>query len=1430
MKRHHLAALLGLLFVAFEGSGVPRAASKPGGALPSPGADALDYAKGYLITGNYVASGVDLTEQANPVDQNGMSTGTIHIARCTAAVTFNCVPQDADIVAAYLYFETITRTADLSAAAGDASSEDPAKRSTFRGEKIVLNDLMAVKKSKWDLVGTTASCWSSGVPLSLTMFRVDVLRWLPIRLDKDDKPTGKRLVTDDDLIAHGLPLHQVKLPTRNGNNDPETAGASLVLVYRDPSQPLRKIVLYDGVHVQSSASEVTTQNLRGFYKSSLAKSAQITHILAGGQPNNRERILFRDNTTTDTPISGPDPVSAGSASQRSWATLTYDVHDYMNPATSVSGYGETATTTIDHTGGGYDCLAMSAVVFSTAVADKDGDGIPDGLEDADGGLTDADGKALPNLHAMYPAGHPEMQPSSEHKDLFVEFNSMWAEAGTTYGSATAPYNSTTSQVSDTYGHNHTPTPEMLKMIGDAYMAHQITPHFDVGNITSYHAANPSIDTADPPDPKKIDPKKLGLVHHVDWDDDYTSTVADLYLVPSAYARGGELIKEVACDSGACQFSAFPGTVGWKLGLQIYRDQPVDDDGGEIALPGFDWDAGTHRRRFDRDRFGLFHYVLYAHARGTPKSDLPCLIGGVAGPYDAGGGTSCTTNNPDFHVPTSRSGVADLPGGNLMVTLGLWDDFVGRPYVRASTTFHELGHNLNLWHGGLPAAWGNKHPLSGSPTSTYIEPNCKPNYQSSMSYLFQAVGLFDNADEIHLDYSDRDFSGTSFFSLNETMPLGDVAPSVLYVPAWFAPAANPLAVDLDAPISTRFCDGSKFDPGALPVTTARVHAASTLSTIDWDGNPGTSGVGAGTNVNFDGTPAGVQLISPALYGFNDWTSLRLDQISAGRNAVKFQDDELTNTGSGDWLDFGSGDFTDYGSGDFVDFGSGDFTDYGSGDFTDYGSGVFQNASSGDFTDFGSGDFTDFGSGDFTDFGSGDFLDFGSGTERQELDYEAAKRLGRSSPFALTACIVGQDAGCTVDASKNHNNEVRWKSSTYGHILQYLIQRKKGNGGSANAYVPAGTSNVKSFIDVELPDNTEFTYRVRTEFDDELPHPFSPWSKSVTITAVNNAPTPNGLDNIADSYATNSLPAPALLVGAPGVLLNDTDGDSPAGSVKALPYTGPSAHGGLVVLLADGSFTYTPPAGFAGVDSFKYRANNGLWTDGTPMSPNSDEAEVTITVTDITAPVLTLPGNITVAATSASGAVVTYAASATDNVNGSVPVTCVPSSGSTFPIGTTTVNCSATDATSHTATGSFTVTVTGVTPYAFTGFLSPLVTAANTDGASASTSFSGGTFQLGKAIPIKWRLKLNGVVVTDRGSLSAAEFLQRSSTCAALASPPPPVAIYKNGSVTGNTEYRWDATNQQFLLNADTSALTVKTCYRIRLKLSDGSVEVTDFKFK
>jgi hypothetical protein len=71
------------------------------------------------------------------------------------------------------------------------------------------------------------------------------------------------------------------------------------------------------------------------------------------------------------------------------------------------------------------------------------------------------------------------------------------------------------------------------------------------------------------------------------------------------------------------------------------------------------------------------------------------------------------------------------------------------------------------------------------------------------------------------------------------------------------------------------------------------------------------------------------------------------------------------------------------------------------------------------------------------------------------------------------------------------------------------------------------------------------------------------------------------------------------------------------------------------------------------------------------------------------------DITKPATSASGAVVTYPTpTATDNIDGAVPVSCTPASGLTYPIGTTTVTCTATDAAGNTATKTFKVTVTRI----------------------------------------------------------------------------------------------------------------------------------------
>jgi uncharacterized repeat protein (TIGR01451 family) len=100
--------------------------------------------------------------------------------------------------------------------------------------------------------------------------------------------------------------------------------------------------------------------------------------------------------------------------------------------------------------------------------------------------------------------------------------------------------------------------------------------------------------------------------------------------------------------------------------------------------------------------------------------------------------------------------------------------------------------------------------------------------------------------------------------------------------------------------------------------------------------------------------------------------------------------------------------------------------------------------------------------------------------------------------------------------------------------------------------------------------------------------------------------------ADSYnATKDI---ALSVPAPGVLLNDTGTPAPAAQPIA---AGATAHGGAVTLNADGSFTYTPAAGFTGTDTFNYTATNGL-------SPN-DTATVTINIDEAPTVANTSPTN-------------------------------------------------------------------------------------------------------------------------------------------------------------------------------------------------------------
>jgi VCBS repeat-containing protein len=87
-------------------------------------------------------------------------------------------------------------------------------------------------------------------------------------------------------------------------------------------------------------------------------------------------------------------------------------------------------------------------------------------------------------------------------------------------------------------------------------------------------------------------------------------------------------------------------------------------------------------------------------------------------------------------------------------------------------------------------------------------------------------------------------------------------------------------------------------------------------------------------------------------------------------------------------------------------------------------------------------------------------------------------------------------------------------------------------------------------------------------------------TLNVAAVNDAPLAGN-----DSF-TASQDVPRT-VSATGVLNNDSDPDGT--TPTAVNATEPA--NGAVTLGSDGSFTYTPSAGFSGQDSFTYQASDG-----------------------------------------------------------------------------------------------------------------------------------------------------------------------------------------------------------------------------------------------
>jgi hypothetical protein len=213
-------------------------------------------------------------------------------------------------------------------------------------------------------------------------YTADVLRFFSL-------DNNGRFIVDDTS-------NEVKFADSGGGNQaPQTLGASLVVIYRRPQDPLRGIVLYHGGFTINQNSDSVTQLIKGWYEASAPPpsppspvAAKLRLIIGDGQANFPERVRFNGTAIADesnnfSPFIGP-----------SWDNPTFNV--------SLAAGDASATVTIDHDGTPFDCLTGGAFIFSTTVKDTDTDGIVDILESAgtSGTITDPNNNLLPDLYAL----------------------------------------------------------------------------------------------------------------------------------------------------------------------------------------------------------------------------------------------------------------------------------------------------------------------------------------------------------------------------------------------------------------------------------------------------------------------------------------------------------------------------------------------------------------------------------------------------------------------------------------------------------------------------------------------------------------------------------------------------------------------------------------------------------------------------------------------------------------------------------------------------------------------------------------------------------------------------------------------------------------------------------------------------------------------
>ena len=499
--------------IAFLSLGCLLVSAQPGRA------QSLNLFKNYFVTGDYTVAGKGMRGTGVLDSETGEKWAT-------ATINMTGVPENADILAAFLYWVAL-----------ESSSTPFSANGFFRGFPIVGLNLPP---------DGTPGCWGSGGGSGTTsgasplrVYRANVLPYLPFP-KVNGVPTGKRQ-------ANGS--HQVRLRDSGGggNQVPQSGnqtnlieGASLVVVWRRPDYPLRSVVIYDGAYTASQDNlGAMTQEVKGFYQAASGAGARMTHLVSNGNTNFQEKLTV--NGSVPTGVSATNPFAR--AQGFSWDNLTFDVNIAAN-ASSV-------TTAVEALGSSVDCLSWGAIIFSTKVQDSDWDGLLDVWEEQ--GLKDLEtDSVLVNL--------PGMGANKNVQDIFIQVGYLKTTAQTTYGNEipaiTAPQ------------HSHLPA----KAVFD-----QIAALFETAGPRKNPAGNPSENCSNLSSPDCI---SGAIKVHFDVGSAYQGNCSPPFVcssspyVPAAHAQGGQFRLEA--DVVSSQFPLWPGTVGWKGGfLDIWADLGFD---------------------------------------------------------------------------------------------------------------------------------------------------------------------------------------------------------------------------------------------------------------------------------------------------------------------------------------------------------------------------------------------------------------------------------------------------------------------------------------------------------------------------------------------------------------------------------------------------------------------------------------------------------------------------------------------------------------------------------------------------------------------------------------------------------------------------------------------------------------------------------------